>query len=192
MKKFLLPLFLVAAVASACSPKQKDPATENASKVAVNAQGNLDAAQKFLAENKTKPGVITTKSGLQYQYINKGKADAPMAKYESVVSVNYEGSLLDGKVFDSSYKRGEAAVFPVSKLIPGWTEMLQLMHVGDEVTLWVSPQLGYGAENLPTGCGVDIPCDIPANSLLKFKMKLEKIEGKLSATGDIIPAKAEK
>jgi FKBP-type peptidyl-prolyl cis-trans isomerase len=184
MKRILLPVLFVGLFFGACSPKTAETSKPPEGLIAATAQANLDVAEKFLADNKTKPGVVTTKSGLQYQILASGNKNAPMAKYESIVRVNYEGKLLDGKVFDSSFNRGVAAEFPVANLIPGWVEALQLMHEGDEFVLWVPPALGYGPASLPTGCGVDLPCEIPANSLLIFKMRLEKVVGADDAGGD--------
>ncbi|WP_240007338.1 FKBP-type peptidyl-prolyl cis-trans isomerase [Pseudaquidulcibacter saccharophilus] len=184
IKRSLLPVIMLGLLAGACSPKPQEAAKPPEGSIAATAQANLETADKFLAENKVKPGVITTKSGLQYQVLASGNKNAPMPKYDSIVRVNYEGKLLDGSVFDSSYNRGVAAEFPVANLIPGWVEALLLMHEGDEFVLWVSPNLGYGPASLPTGCGVDLPCQIPANSLLIFKMKLEKVIGANDVGGD--------
>lgn len=100
--------------------------------------------RKFLAENKTKDGVITTPSGLQYQVVKKGKGDIPTA--QSVVKVHYTGKLIDGTVFDSSVERGEPIDFPVNQVIPGWTEGLQLMPVGSKYTFYIPYELAYGAQ----------------------------------------------
>ena len=79
------------------------------------------------------------------------------------MKVNYEGSLLSGEVFDSSFKKGEPATFPLDEVIPGWTEVMQLMRPGDEWLVWIPPQLGYGEESKGP---------IPANSVLKFRVQL--------------------
>jgi FKBP-type peptidyl-prolyl cis-trans isomerase FklB len=130
---------------------------------------NQRAADEFLATNKTASGVQTTASGLQYAVIASGPGDGPKPTESSIVQVNYEGKLLTGQVFDSSFARGQAAEFPVGALIPAWVEALQLMRPGDEWTIWVPPAIGYGA----SGAGDSIP----PNALLIFRMRLEKIIG---------------
>ncbi|HKK41272.1 MAG TPA: FKBP-type peptidyl-prolyl cis-trans isomerase, partial [Bacteroidales bacterium] len=103
--------------------------------------------EEFLAKNKEKPGVITTASGLQYEVLKMGKGPKPTA--QSTVKVNYVGTLIDGSEFDSSNKKDEPAQFPVSGVIPGWTEALQLMPVGSKFKLFIPADLAYGA----TGAG---------------------------------------
>lgn len=103
---------------------------------------NRTAGEKFLEENKKKEGVITLPSGLQYKIITAGTGETPKATDK--VSVDYEGTLIDGTVFDSSYKRGKAAEFGVTQVIAGWTEALQLMPVGSKWELYIPYQLAYG------------------------------------------------
>jgi len=110
----------------------------------AEAEKNLAAAHAFLAENKTKEGVITTASGLQYQVIKEG--DGPKPKDTDTVTVHYRGTLLDGTEFDSSYARNKPAKFPLKGVIAGWTEALQMMSVGSTYRLFVPPELGYGAK----------------------------------------------
>lgn len=138
-----------------------------ASKPSMDGAANLQTATDFLAKNKSVSGVKTTASGLQYAVITSGAASGPMPTANSVVQVNYEGKLLDGTVFDSSFARGQAAEFPVGQLIPAWVEALQMMRPGDEWTIWVPPSIGYGE----AGAGATIP----PNALLVFRMRLEKI-----------------
>ncbi len=107
----------------------------------------IEQNEAFLAKNKEKPGVIVTPSGLQYEVIKMGTGPKPTA--ESTVKVDYVGTLIDGTEFDSSIKRNEPAQFPVSGVIPGWTEALQLMPVGSEFKLFIPESLAYGA----TGAG---------------------------------------
>jgi FKBP-type peptidyl-prolyl cis-trans isomerase len=115
----------------------------------------------FLDENGKREGVITTESGLQYEIITKG--DGPVPDENSVVSVFYEGKLVDGTIFDSNYDTGDTATFSVNGVIAGWTEGLQLMPVGSTYMLYLPSNLGYGErENGP----------IPANSTLIFKVEL--------------------
>lgn len=106
------------------------------------ASANLKKAEDFLAENKTKEGVKTTDSGLQYKVIKQG--DGPIPTESDRVKVHYEGKLLNGEVFDSSYERGEPAQFGVTQVIPGWIEVLQLMPVGSTYEVYVHPDLAYG------------------------------------------------
>ena len=123
---------------------------------------SVNANQAFLANNKTKPGVVTLKSGLQYKIITKGTGIKPTAN--NSVTVNYEGSLINGKVFDSSYKRGEPATFPVNAVIKGWQQAIPLMRVGATWMLYIPADLAYGAHGVP---GV-----IPSNATLVFKVHL--------------------
>jgi FKBP-type peptidyl-prolyl cis-trans isomerase FklB len=103
---------------------------------------NRIAGEQFLAENKTKEGVLTTESGLQYKVITMGKGEKPTAN--SQVKVNSRGTLIDGTEFDSSYARNEPATFRANQVIPGWTEALQLMPVGSKWMLYIPQELAYG------------------------------------------------
>ena len=103
----------------------------------------MATGKAYLAENAKKPGVKTTASGLQYKMVTVGTGKTPAA--EDTVTVHYKGTLVDGTEFDSSYKRGEPATFPVNGVIPGWTEALQLLKVGSKVQLVIPPELAYGA-----------------------------------------------
>jgi FKBP-type peptidyl-prolyl cis-trans isomerase FklB len=129
---------------------------------------NKNEAEEFLAQNKTKPGVKTTASGLQYEVITPGTGPKPTA--QDKVTVNYKGTLLSGKQFDSSYDRGQPATFPVSGVIPGWVEALQLMPVGSKYKLYIPPELAYGER----GAGPVIG----PNSLLVFEVELLSIADK--------------
>lgn len=108
---------------------------------------NAEAGEKFLAENKKKEGVKTLPSGLQYKIIKTGKGAKPKAT-EQVVA-HYRGTLIDGTEFDSSIKRGEPATFPLNRVIPGWTEALQLMTVGSKWELYIPSHLAYGKQSPP-------------------------------------------
>jgi len=125
-----------------------------------------EEGEKFLAENKLRDGVKTTESGLQYEVIREGKGKKPTA--ESTVKVHYEGTLIDGTVFDSSYQRGEPIEFPLSGVIQGWTEGLQLMPVGSKYKLYIPSELGYGER----GAGQSIP---PYSALI-FTVELLEIK----------------
>jgi FKBP-type peptidyl-prolyl cis-trans isomerase FklB len=131
------------------------------------ADKNGQAAAKFLAENKAKPGVQVTASGLQYKVLQQGKGASPTVN--DTVRCNYRGTLMDGTEFDSSYGRGEPAEFPVGGVIPGWTEALQKMHVGDKWQLFVPADLAYGMQ--PPGPPIE------PNSLLVFEVELLGIKG---------------
>lgn len=133
----------------------------------------LEQAQKaesdsnsFLTENAKKAGVQTTASGLQYKIIKEGTGKQPTAT--SRVIVHYKGQLTDGKVFDSSYDRGEPVEFPLNQVIPGWTEGLQLLKEGGKATLYIPAKLGYGEQG--------VPGTIPPNSTLIFDVELLKVQ----------------
>ena len=132
------------------------------------AQEALDANKKYLEENAAKDGVTETDSGLQYEVVTSGDADGPQPQADDVVVVHYEGRLLDGTVFDSSVQRGEPAELPVAGVIPGWVEVLQMMHVGDKWTVTVPAELAYGPRS-PSPV-------IPPNSILVFDMELMSIK----------------
>jgi FKBP-type peptidyl-prolyl cis-trans isomerase FklB len=123
---------------------------------------NKKEGEAFLAANKSKEGVKTLPSGLQYKVIKSGNGATPGPN--DTVKAHYKGALLDGTVFDSSYDRGEPATFPVNGVIPGWTEALQLMKVGDKWQLFIPAKLGYGE----TGAGGDIG----PNAVLVFDVEL--------------------
>jgi len=106
------------------------------------AQKNTGEGEKYLADNKSKPGVKTTASGLQYKVLKDGTGASP--KETDTVTVNYRGTLIDGTEFDSSYKRGEPATFPLNRVIKGWTEGLQLMKVGSKYQFFIPSTLAYG------------------------------------------------
>jgi FKBP-type peptidyl-prolyl cis-trans isomerase FklB len=105
--------------------------------------------ENFLNENKSKQGVSTTASGLQYEVLSEGEGRKPSST--DVVSVHYHGTLIDGTVFDSSVQRGTPASFGVHQVIPGWTEALQLMNVGSKYKLYIPQELAYGANPHPGG-----------------------------------------
>lgn len=127
---------------------------------------NIKEGQEFLAKNKTKAGVKTTASGLQYEVITEGTGAMPKA--EETVTVHYHGTLIDGKVFDSSVDRKEPASFPVNRVIPGWTEALQMMKVGSKWKIYIPSELAYGER--PMGE------KIKPNSVLIFEVELLGIE----------------
>jgi len=128
---------------------------------------NRQEGEAFLEMNKKQPGVVTLPSGLQYKILVAGKGKTP--KLSSTVTTQYSGKLLDGTEFDSSYKRGEAATFPCSGVIKGWTEALQLMKEGSKWELYIPPDLAYG----PAGAGGGT---IPPNATLIFQIELISVK----------------
>jgi FKBP-type peptidyl-prolyl cis-trans isomerase len=147
---------------------QADMRKKQEEKMAQAGEGNLKQGQDFLAANKSKAGVVTLPSGLQYKILQAGTGPKPTPT-DSVVC-NYRGTLINGTEFDSSYKRGQPATFPVSGVIKGWTEALQLMPVGSKWQLFVPADLAYGAR----GAGANIG----PNSTLIFEVELISIQGK--------------
>lgn len=132
------------------------------------AENNQKLGTAFLAENKNKEGVVALPSGLQYKILKAGEGKKPTA--DDVVICNYRGTLIDGTEFDSSYKRGQPATFPVRGVIKGWTEALQLMPVGSRWQLFIPPDLAYGER----GAGAQIG---PGATLI-FEVELISIKDK--------------
>lgn len=159
-------------------PEELEAAMKEFEKVMQGKQAEMQAAQaakagetkaagaKFLADNGKKEGVKTTASGLQYEVIKQGEGPKPVATDK--VNVHYHGTLLNGKVFDSSVERGEPITFGVQEVIKGWTEALQLMNVGSKYKLYIPSDLAYG----DNGAGADIG---PGETLV-FEVELLKIE----------------
>jgi len=145
----------------AFSTRMQAQRTEKQEKQAVE---NLAAGAKFMEENKTKPGVQTLPSGLQYKVITEGTGPKPTA--QDMVKTNYRGTFLNGEEFDSSYKRNEPATFSVTKVIKGWTEALQLMKTGAKWQLFIPSELAYGVRGSR---------NIPPNSTLIFEIELLEI-----------------
>lgn len=145
---------------------QKETAARQADRMKTLAEKNKKEGEAFLAENKNKEGVKTTASGLQYKIIKEGSGPKP--KSTDTVTVNYRGTLINGTEFDSSYKRGEPASFPLSGIIPGWGEALQLMPVGSKWQLFLPSNLAYGER----GAGAQIE----PNATLIFEVELLSIK----------------
>jgi FKBP-type peptidyl-prolyl cis-trans isomerase FklB len=137
-------------------------------KMKVAGEANRKEGVEFLAVNKSKEGIVTLPSGLQYKILTEGTGPKPAAS--DTVVCNYRGTLISGAEFDSSYKRGQPASFPVNGVIKGWTEALQLMPVGSKWQLFVPAELGYGDR----GAGADIG---PGATLI-FEVELLSIQGK--------------
>lgn len=146
----------VAATLTACN-RDAAPAADGADDAA------LSEARAFMAANARAEGVQTLPSGVQYKVIRSGPATGAHPDNNDLVAVHYEGTLTDGEVFDSSYQRGVPAVFNADRVVPGWTEILQHMRVGDEWIVYLPPEAGYGAQTRGP---------IPANSVLVFRMEL--------------------
>jgi FKBP-type peptidyl-prolyl cis-trans isomerase len=145
------------------------------------AQKNAAEAEKFLADNKTKEGVKTTSSGLQYKALKEGNGAQP--KSSDTVTVNYRGTLIDGTEFDSSYKRGQPATFPVGGVIKGWTEALQLMKVGSKFQLFIPANLAYGEQGRP---------GIPPNATLIFEVELMDVKSAQAGSASPSPSPSAK
>jgi FKBP-type peptidyl-prolyl cis-trans isomerase len=141
---------LAALTVAACGPSKE-------------AKANLAASDAFMAQNAKKPGVATLPDGLQYKVLRAGPEGGRKPGPRDEVKVHYEGKLLDGTVFDSSYERGAPAAFPLDGLVPAWREAIPMMKNGDVWELYVPPSLGYGAEDKGP---------IPGNSVMVFKIEL--------------------
>jgi FKBP-type peptidyl-prolyl cis-trans isomerase FklB len=127
-------------------------------------EANARAAAFFMESNGKTADVVTLPSGLQYKVVQSGPSGAASPDRNDLVRVDYEGTLTDGTVFDSSFSRGQPYVTTAEQVVPGWTEALQLMKVGDEWLLYIPPELGYGER----GQGGTIP----PNSVLVFRLKM--------------------
>jgi peptidylprolyl isomerase/FKBP-type peptidyl-prolyl cis-trans isomerase FklB len=149
MKRLLLPALLAALALSACHK------SETSLKAAAAAQ---------MAETAKQPGVQTIQDGVLYQVISSGPASGGHPGPTDQVKVMYEGTLKDGTVFDSSYERGQPAIFGLDGVVPGWSTALQKMRPGDVWNIWLSPEQGYGYEDKGP---------LPAGSVLKFKVELQ-------------------
>lgn len=143
----------------------RDIQAKEMAKIKALADKNQAEGKKFLDENKAKEGVKTTASGLQYKVLAAGKGKSP--KLADTVTVNYQGRLLDGTVFDDSLQRGEPASFPLDSIIKGWQEALQLMKEGDKWEIYVPSELAFG----PQGAGGPIG----PNQVLVFNLELMKV-----------------
>jgi len=164
MRRFPLILFvsLLVGFLSACG---ESPEEEKFRQGLINKALNDDVRKMgdaFLQKNAQESGVQITNSGLQFKILSKGEGDSPA--YNDVVTVHYEGKTVDGRVFDSSYKRGEPAEFPLDRVIKGWTEGVGMMSRGAVWMLYLPPELAYGA--------ISPSQSIPANSTLIFKVEL--------------------
>ncbi len=145
---------------------QKEMSAKQAEMMKTVGEKNKKEGEAFLAENKKKEGVKTLPSGLQYKVIKEGTGKSPKATDK--VTTHYQGTFIDGIIFDSSYQRGEPATFPVNGVIPGWTEALQLMKVGSKWQLFVPAKLAYGEKGAAPKIG--------PNAVLIFTIELLAIK----------------
>jgi len=175
-KKPLMTAEEAAAVQQKFAARQQE---KQIKKTVAMVKKNRDAADKFLVENKKKEGVKVTASGLQYKVIKEGKGKKPGVS--DTVKVHYKGTLLNGKEFDSSYKRNEPAVFKVGQVISGWQEALQLMNVGSTYELYLPPDLAYGDRGAPPV--------IEPGSMLIFQVELLDIPAPEKKVSDAQAAK---
>lgn len=152
--------------ANAYAENNQSVPTSTGNQIQMQSSDIKNPGEAFLEANKQKAGVVTLPDGLQYKVIVEGTGAQPTDA--DVVTVNYSGTLVNGKEFDSSYKRGEPATFPVSGVIPGWTEALKLMKVGSTWELYIPPALAYGEQGAPPVIG--------PNETLIFKVQLISIK----------------
>jgi len=161
------PLMTEEEVRATITAFQTDLRQKQQARMQALAESNKKEGETFLAENKTKEGVVTLPSGLQYKILQEG--DGPKPTATDTVVCNYKGTLLDNTEFDSSYKRGQPATFPVNGVIRGWTEALQLMPVGSKWQLFIPPDMAYGSRGTPGG-------NIGPNATLVFEVELLSIK----------------
>ena len=164
---------------------QQESRAKHEAELKTLGDANKKEGEAFLAENKKKDGVVTLASGLQYKIIKQGDGPKPVAT--DTVECNYRGTLINGKEFDSSYKRGQPATFPVGGVIKGWTEILQLMPVGSHYQIFVPSELAYGSK--------PASADIGPNATLIFDVELLSIKEKptdAAAPGASKPAQPSK
>lgn len=162
MKQFLIILAIFFGCNSLYAAVENNQAANESARPEKNAQD----AKNFMRQNAKKAGIKTLPSGLQYKVIETGSGPKP--RDEDIVVVDYAGNLVDGTEFDSSYKRGEPATFPVSAVIPGWTEALKLMNEGSTWMLYIPPSLAYGDRGAPPAIG--------PNEALIFKVHLINVK----------------
>ena len=162
----ILGLSLVCGSVNAAYNQNVSSSTRNPTTMQSSETQNKQTGETFLTTNKTKPGVVTLPSGLQYKILVAGNGPKPTET--DVVTVHYAGTLINGTEFDSSYKRGQPASFPVNAVIPGWVEALQLMKVGSTWELYIPASLAYGTAGAPPSIG--------PNETLIFKVNLISIK----------------
>lgn len=154
-------LAVIAVLAGPMAACDRAPAAPDES-----AAQNLRASEFFMTSNAKSEGVKSLPSGVQYKVVRSGPAGGERPDRNDLVRVDYEGTLTDGTVFDSSFQSGQPAVFTVADVVPGWTEALQQMRVGDEWVVYVPPAQGYGEQGRP---------GIPSNAVMVFRIKLLEV-----------------
>jgi FKBP-type peptidyl-prolyl cis-trans isomerase FklB len=147
---------------------EQEMAAREASQSSI-AAANLAEGEKFLAERAKEPGMIVLPSGVMYKVVSRAAAPGPQPSVSDTVTINYEGKLLNGNVFDSSYARNEPATFPLGRLVPAWQEVIPLLKTGDEIIMYTPPSQAYGDRDAG---------DIPPNSTLIFRIQLLGVQGK--------------
>ena len=167
------PLLTLAQQEEAMKTIEEEVRKNQAKIVQDRMEKNSKAGDAFLKENKSKDGIVTTSSGLQYEVLVAGEGAQPLST--DTVTVHYTGKLIDGNVFDSSLERGQPATFPVNRVIPGWTEALQLMKTGSKWNLFIPSDLAYGENGAPP--------KIEPNATLLFEVELISIKPKDSTDG---------
>ena len=167
LRRTLIVVALASLALAGCGPKKPDPALLAA---------NATAATAFMAKTAQEPGVQRLPSGVLYKVVVSGPADGLSPHRQDEVKVHYEGKLISGDIFDSSFERGIPAVMGLTRLIPAWTEALQKMKPGDEWILYVPPSQGYGETGTPGG-------PIPPNSALIFRIQLIGVLPAAGSTG---------
>jgi FKBP-type peptidyl-prolyl cis-trans isomerase FklB len=153
-------------MSQALADTEKQMAAKSAGVMKEETEKNRQEGEAFLARNRTREGVKTLPDGLQYSVMKAGAGRIP--RPTDMVVVNYRGTFIDGTEFDSSYRRGQPLVFPVNRVIKGWTEALQLMRVGSKWQLFIPPQLAYGPQGAPPAIG--------PNETLIFELELLSIQ----------------
>lgn len=159
--KIVLLIVLSIFILAGCSSKNDDIYQTSPKQEQINNQAYAETNRVFLEKNKANAGVIVTESGLQYIVLREGKGDKPGAA--DMVTVHYRGTFIDGREFDSSYKRNESIEFPLNRVIKGWTEGLQLMQPGAKFKFFIPCNLAYGKNDRS---------QIPGNSTLIFEVEL--------------------
>ena len=147
---------------------EQEMAAREASQSSI-AAANLAEGEKFLAERAKEPGMIVLPSGVMYKVVSRASTPGPQPTVSDTVTINYEGKLLNGNVFDSSYARNEPATFPLGRLVPAWQEVIPLLKTGDEIIMYTPPSQAYGERDAG---------DIPPNSTLIFRIQLLGVQGK--------------
>lgn len=167
MRRLIVAAVVASGLLAGCNQQSaSELAAADAAKEAeasADAQKNAAESKSWLEQNAKVAGVKTLPSGVQYKVVREGPAGGPHPKPQDEVKIHYEGKLMDGTVFDSSYERGVPSSFVLGNLIPGWVEALQLMKPGDEWIVYVPPEQGYGSSDRGP---------IPPNSALIFRIEL--------------------